>query len=111
MKTYHEMVAEEGWSNKDRISVSAVQNLTFKASCKRLCTGFSLVKLNVTIAQLALLIIGKCGFGFSFTWCDPARTSDGHMSVQEALRIVADTFMISTFVPKWIQRLPVQRYI
>ncbi|KJA20056.1 hypothetical protein HYPSUDRAFT_68834 [Hypholoma sublateritium FD-334 SS-4] len=88
LDTYHEMVAEEGWTNKDRISVSAVQNLTFK---------------------LALLIIGKCGFGFSFTWSEPARTSDGRMSVQEALRIVGDTFMIVTFVPKWVQRLPFEK--
>lgn len=59
--------------------------------------------------QLALLIIGKCGFGFSFTWSEPARTSDGRMSVQEALRITADTFMISTFAPKWTQKLPIKK--
>ena len=32
IKTYHEMVAEEGWTTKNRIDVSAVQNLTFKVS-------------------------------------------------------------------------------
>ena len=34
LKTYHEMVAEEGWTNKDRIYVPAVQNLTFKVSLR-----------------------------------------------------------------------------
>ena len=27
--------------------------------------------------QLALLIIGKCGFGFSFNWLEPPRSADG----------------------------------
>ncbi len=49
LKTYHEMVAEEGWTNKDQISVTAVQNLTFKAS-RRVCRSrFILVKLNATV--------------------------------------------------------------
>ncbi|KAF8966623.1 cytochrome P450 [Flammula alnicola] len=88
MKTYREMVSAEGWTDKNEIGVPAVQALTFK---------------------LALLIIGKCGFGFSFDWTEPAKTSDGKMSIQEALRIVADTHMIALFVPKWIQNLPFKK--
>ncbi|KJA21395.1 hypothetical protein HYPSUDRAFT_42034 [Hypholoma sublateritium FD-334 SS-4] len=89
LKTYREMVAEEGWSTQDRISIPAVQSLTFK---------------------LALLIIGKCGFGFQFSWAEPARTADGRMAVQEALRISADSFKVSLFVPWWIKILPFKRF-
>ncbi|KAF9482311.1 cytochrome P450 [Pholiota conissans] len=88
LTTYREMVTEEGWTNKKEVDIPVIQALTFK---------------------LALLIIGKCGFGFSFTWSEPARTADGRMSVQEAIRVVADTFMISSFVPKWIQNLPFKK--
>ncbi|KJA21393.1 hypothetical protein HYPSUDRAFT_42029 [Hypholoma sublateritium FD-334 SS-4] len=87
LKTYCEMVSEEGWISKDRVNVSAVQTLSTK---------------------FALLIIGKCGFGFSFGWSDPPRTADGRMTVQQALRIAADTFAISTFAPLWMRKLPVK---
>ena len=32
--------------------------------------------------QLALLIIAKCGFGFSFNWLEPPRSADGKMTIQ-----------------------------
>ncbi|KAF8155579.1 cytochrome P450 [Crassisporium funariophilum] len=88
LKTYHEMVVAEGWTGKKEIDVPVIQTLTFK---------------------LALLIIGKCGFGFSFDWFAPPRSADGSMSLQEALRVVADSHMIALFLPKWIQRLPLTR--
>ncbi len=67
------------------------------------------VCLNIT--QLALLIIGKCGFGFQFSWAEPARTADGRMAVQEALRISADSFKVSLFVPWWLKLLPLKRSV
>ncbi|KAF8815129.1 cytochrome P450 [Phlegmacium glaucopus] len=85
LKTYHEMIAVEGWADKKEISVPVVQSLTFK---------------------LALLIIGKCGFGFSFNWLEPPQSADGKMTIQHALRTVADSPSAILFVPKWIQRLP-----
>ncbi len=109
LKTYYEMIANEGWTNKDRIPVSAVQSLTFKASLQPHLVPTSYSVLLLSPNQLALLIIGKCGFGFPFTWSEPARTSDGRMSVQEALRINADTFIINTFAPAWTQMLPIKR--
>ncbi|KJA21394.1 hypothetical protein HYPSUDRAFT_67739 [Hypholoma sublateritium FD-334 SS-4] len=89
LKTYREMVAEEGWSTQDQINIPAAQALTVK---------------------FALLIIGKCGFGFPFKWADPARTSDGRMSVQEALRISADSFIVTLFTPWWMKALPFKRF-
>ncbi|KAF7426204.1 hypothetical protein PC9H_008571 [Pleurotus ostreatus] len=87
LQTYHEMVRAEGWADKDIAEVPAVQKLTFK---------------------LALLIIGHCAFGFPFDWSTPANLSDGLMSVQEALRIVADTHMFSVIAPKWVYKLPIK---
>ncbi|KAF8191805.1 cytochrome P450 [Pholiota molesta] len=89
LSTYREMVLEEGWTDKQEISLPAVQGLTFK---------------------LALLIIGRCGFGFPFTWSETPRAVDGRMSVQEALRIVVDSSTISHLLPKWAwQNLPFKR--
>ncbi|KAG6898860.1 hypothetical protein C0993_003485, partial [Termitomyces sp. T159_Od127] len=59
---------------------------------------------------LALLIIGKCGFGFSFNWSAPPTAPDGNMSVQEALRIVADSHMLAIAAPKWLLSLPFRRF-
>ncbi|KAF8649628.1 hypothetical protein AX16_005717 [Volvariella volvacea WC 439] len=86
-KTYYDMVATGEWSKIDVIDVPAVQSLTFK---------------------LALLIIGKCGFGFPFDWQEPPTALDGTISVQEALRIVADTTTIVLAAPKTIRSLPFQ---
>ncbi|KAJ7590446.1 cytochrome P450 [Mycena floridula] len=88
IKTYREMVKEEGWLDKKTVKVPVIQALTFK---------------------VALLIIGTCGFGFSFNWTEPLTTSDGGMSVQESLRIVADTYMLELFLPKWLSVLPIEK--
>ncbi|PPQ91914.1 hypothetical protein CVT25_001285 [Psilocybe cyanescens] len=88
LKTYGDMIAAEGWEGKQEIDVPVIQTLTFK---------------------LALLIIGKCGFGFSFNWFSPPRSKDGSLSIQEALRIVTDSHMIAVFLPQWIQNLPIKK--
>ncbi|KIK52840.1 hypothetical protein GYMLUDRAFT_49679 [Collybiopsis luxurians FD-317 M1] len=87
LKTYREMVASEGWEEKGSASVSAVQGLTFK---------------------LALILIGKCAFGFPLSWNDPPRTSDGGMSIQETMQIVTETYMLRVFAPKWVLSLPLK---
>ena len=61
--------------------------------------------------QLALLIIGKCGFGFSFNWLEPPRSADGKMTIQNALRAIADSVAAVLFVPKWFQRLSISGYV
>ncbi|KAH0580883.1 hypothetical protein H2248_012042 [Termitomyces sp. 'cryptogamus'] len=87
--TYREMVSAENWSSKITIDVPVIQRLTFK---------------------LALLIIGKCGFGFSFNWSAPPTAPDGNMSIQGALRIVADSSMLAVAAPKWLLSLPFRRF-
>ncbi|KAG5634271.1 hypothetical protein H0H81_002585, partial [Sphagnurus paluster] len=89
LDTYREMISAEGWDKSDTIEEPVIQKLTFK---------------------LALLIIGRCGFGFSFNWEAPPTAPDGSMSVQEALRVVADTHMLMIFAPKWILKLPFPRF-
>ena len=61
--------------------------------------------------QLALLIIVKCGFGFSFNWPEPPRSADGEMTIQHALRVISDSPAAILFVPKWFQRLSVLGYV
>ncbi|KAJ8517930.1 hypothetical protein ONZ45_g4924 [Pleurotus djamor] len=87
LRTYREMITAEGWENADVAEVPVVQKLTFK---------------------LALLVLGHCAFGFPFDWSTPARLPDGSMSVQEALRTVADTHIFAISAPKWVWKLPIK---
>jgi len=82
--TYHEMISAEGWTDKQEIDVPVVQLLTSK---------------------LALLIIGKCGFGFPFNWLEPPRSVDGKMTIQHAFRTISESFVAVLFVPRWFKRL------
>ncbi|KAF9485606.1 cytochrome P450 [Pholiota conissans] len=86
---HKQMVSAEGCDGKEVIDIPAVQSLTSK---------------------FALLLIGKCGFGFNFDWSAPPKASDGRMSFQESLRILLDATMIIGFVPKWMQRLPLPKF-
>ncbi|KAF8903942.1 cytochrome P450 [Gymnopilus junonius] len=88
LSTYKEMLAGEGWESKKEVEIPILQKFTFK---------------------YALLIIGKCGFGFDFNWFSPPKAADGKMSVLESLRVVADTYMIPVFMPKWVLKLPFKR--
>jgi len=98
------MITSEGWADKKTADIPVVQEYTFKV--------YLFILLRLTFdqhIQLALLMIGRCGFGFSFNWSTPARAPDGSMSLQEALRVVGDTHMIAIVLPKWVQRLPFRR--
>jgi hypothetical protein len=89
VSTYKDMVVTEGWSDPSRtvFDEPIVQRLTFK---------------------LALVIIGRCGFGFdSFSWSEQPKGESGEMSVQESLKIVSNTSMVSVIVPKWVWKIPI----
>ncbi|KAG6897030.1 hypothetical protein C0992_004558 [Termitomyces sp. T32_za158] len=79
------MEAAEGWSNKPMVDIPSADTLSTK---------------------MALLVIARCGFGLSFDWRSPPIGPDGEMSVQEALRLLTDSYIISMMIPKWIQYLP-----
>ncbi|KAG6900466.1 hypothetical protein C0993_010184 [Termitomyces sp. T159_Od127] len=79
------MEATEGWSNKQMVDIPSVETLSTK---------------------MALLLIARCGFGFSFDWSAPPAGPDGEMSVQEALRVLTDSYVISMMLPEWMQYLP-----
>ena len=64
-----------------------------------------------TIPQLALLTIGKCGFGFSFDWAQPPRSADGKMTIQHALHCISDSTTAVLVVPKWLQRLSISGWV
>ncbi len=99
------MIADEGWAAREQISVPVVQALTFKVS-----TSLKIVAPSQSYhGQVALLVISKCGFGFTFNWSEPVRTADGRMSLQEAFRVISETILITSFVPKWVRKLPFKR--
>ncbi|KAG5634315.1 hypothetical protein H0H81_002432 [Sphagnurus paluster] len=85
LNTYRQMEAAESWDTKDTVDVPIVPHITSK---------------------MALLIIARCGFGFSFDWTAPPMGPDGTMSVQESLRILADSSIVSLMAPDWVRYLP-----
>ncbi|KAJ7269943.1 cytochrome P450 [Mycena rebaudengoi] len=88
-KTYHDMIEVEGWEKKDVVEIPIIQKLTLK---------------------LAFLIISNCGFGFPSTWAVPPEAADGGMPIQEALRLVAENYLIDLLVPKWLMHLPIPKF-
>ncbi|KAK1232459.1 hypothetical protein PQX77_004397 [Marasmius sp. AFHP31] len=88
IKTYRDMVSSEGWDTQSTVKVPAVQALTFK---------------------FALLVLGICAFGFDFNWTAPPETTEGEMSVQEAIRTILDENMLLVFAPDWVKKLPFER--
>ncbi|KAG6819746.1 hypothetical protein H0H93_009046 [Arthromyces matolae] len=83
--TYEQMLEDEGWLNEDAVEIPGVQRYTSK---------------------FALLVIAKCGFGLPYHWSSPPTDVDGKMSIQEALRFLADTFLLDFIFPSWVLRLP-----
>ncbi|KAG7097880.1 hypothetical protein E1B28_005192 [Marasmius oreades] len=84
LKTYQDMVSAEGWSDKKTVDVPVTQVATFK---------------------FALIVLGLCAFGFDFNWTEPAATTEGEMTVQEAMRTVIDNYLYLIFTPPWMKRL------
>ncbi|KAG6815553.1 hypothetical protein H0H87_000605, partial [Tephrocybe sp. NHM501043] len=85
LETYGEMEDAEGWSNRDSVEIPAVEAISTK---------------------MALLIIAKCGFGLPVHWSTPPFGPDGNMSVQEAIRVLVDSYIIGMMMPTWVQYLP-----
>lgn len=79
------MIEGEGWTGKDSVEVPAIQKLTF---------------------QVALLVISTCGFGLPFNWEEPPVTSDGSMTVQQALHVTNERAIAITNLPRWTHKLP-----
>ncbi|KAF9258180.1 cytochrome P450 [Marasmius fiardii PR-910] len=83
LKTYRDMVSVEGWSDKKTVDVPVTQ---------------------VATSKFALIVLGLCAFGFDFNWTEPPTTTEGEMTVQEAMRTVIDNYLYLIFTPPWIQR-------
>lgn len=50
----------------------------------------------------------------NFSWSEPPKAEGAEgkqMSVQDALRIVAETSSLAGVLPKWITRLPLEMYV
>ncbi|KAG6918369.1 hypothetical protein DXG01_015021 [Tephrocybe rancida] len=56
---------------------------------------------------MALLVIAKCGFGLTVEWSAPPVGPDGNITVQEAVRVLADSYFVGMMMPNWVQYLPV----
>ncbi|KAF4593401.1 hypothetical protein EYR38_009115 [Pleurotus pulmonarius] len=104
-QAYHEMVAAEGWGEGDIVEIPIAQTITMKVKFLRRLRTCVLIH-SVALHQLTMLIIGQCVFGFPFTWISPARLSDGSMSIQECISLIADRIFALRILPKWAQKLP-----
>ncbi|KAG6828823.1 hypothetical protein H0H92_006648 [Tricholoma furcatifolium] len=80
-------VAHQGWSTMNTVDLPFFQTISTK---------------------MALLIVAKCGFqvGFSVDWSAPPTDPDGTISIQEALRVDTDSYVLSLMVPNWVRSLP-----
>ncbi|KAG5638340.1 hypothetical protein H0H81_000583 [Sphagnurus paluster] len=85
LNTYRQMEVAEGWEHRNAVVLPVVQKITTK---------------------LALLVVARCGFGLSFDWSAPPMGPDGTMSVQESLRVLADSYMLGLMAPDWVRNLP-----
>jgi hypothetical protein len=55
--------------------------------------------------------MGACGFGLPFTWTEQPTAAGQKMSLQEALRIVADNLMFAMAAPKWAYHIPTPWFV
>ncbi|KAG6828737.1 hypothetical protein H0H93_014767, partial [Arthromyces matolae] len=85
IRVYYEMCKDEGWTTQNTVDIPAVNELPTK---------------------MALLVIAKCGFGLTYNWSSPPTGPDGTITVQEALRVLVDSFIISLIIPEWMRNLP-----
>ncbi len=107
INTFNEMMSSDEWLDKKTVEVPIVQRLTFKV-CSPTFLGSPVVAVKRSI-QYALFIIGKCAFGFPFSWSEPPTGANGKMTLQEALRIVTDSLTLTILTPKWAFKLPIKR--
>ncbi|KAF8994049.1 cytochrome P450 [Cyathus striatus] len=84
IRTYSEMVVEEGFEDKKVVELPVVQSLTTK---------------------FTLLIIGRCGFGFPFTWAEPIPAAGDKMSFPQAVRTFMRRLQL-LHLATWAQSIP-----
>ncbi|KAL0568976.1 hypothetical protein V5O48_012994 [Marasmius crinis-equi] len=89
LKTYRDMVSAEGWIGQKSVDIPRLQTSTMK---------------------FALIVLGICAFGFDFNWTAPPTAAEGEISVQEAMRIVIDSYTFLAFAPEWVKRLPFKSF-
>ncbi|KAJ6470065.1 cytochrome P450 [Mycena vitilis] len=88
IEVYRDMVEVEGWEAKDVVDIPVIQKITLK---------------------LAFLLISTCGFGFASTWDTPPQAAEGGMSIQETLKLVAESNLLELTFPRWLFYLPIPR--
>ncbi|KAK2462367.1 hypothetical protein APHAL10511_005673 [Amanita phalloides] len=86
--TYRDMIASEKWVNKREMNIPVFQELVYK---------------------FALLVIMKCGFGVPFSWSTPPEANDGSTSLQQALQLITDNFILVIY-GNWLLRLPLPKF-
>ncbi|KAF8997082.1 cytochrome P450 [Cyathus striatus] len=84
VRTYSEMVVAEGFEDKKVVEIPAVQSLTTK---------------------LAFLIIGRCGFGFPFSWAEPIRATGSKMAFPQAIRVYMRHLLL-LYLPSCVRSIP-----
>ncbi|EGN98796.1 hypothetical protein SERLA73DRAFT_54040, partial [Serpula lacrymans var. lacrymans S7.3] len=85
LRSYHDMMAAEGWDKKQVVEIYSMQRITSK---------------------FALLIISSCGFGLPFTWESPPIESESSVTIQDAIYTTARSLAFVR-APGWAWYLPV----
>ncbi|KAF8994052.1 cytochrome P450 [Cyathus striatus] len=85
---YSEMLAAEGFEDKKVVEIPKIQRITF---------------------DFAFLVIGRCGFGFPFSWTEQIESNRSGMSFPDAMHIFVKYMQILQ-LPKMIRRLPISRF-
>ncbi|KAG6828824.1 hypothetical protein H0H92_006649 [Tricholoma furcatifolium] len=109
LKTYNQMETVEGWETRNELVIPAVHQHSSKVGTISVHVEYPHSPRSFDCDhKMALLVIAKCGFGFPFDWATPPTSPDGKMTIQEALRTIIDSHVISLMVPKWVFKNPLR---
>ncbi|KAL0573735.1 hypothetical protein V5O48_008231 [Marasmius crinis-equi] len=101
LKTYREMISEEGWTDKKSVDIPVLQAATFKVNITQLS---ALGKITYT--QAGILSSPWSSSGYAPSVLTSIATAQGEMTVQQVMRIVLDNHVFLVFAPEWLKRLP-----
>ncbi|KAF9004600.1 cytochrome P450 [Cyathus striatus] len=85
-RTYRRLCSSSGWDTSKAVEINTMQDITFK---------------------FALLIIGKCGFGFDWADALPTAGDSSETTIHDALHTVLDGSIFLGVVPKVFLSLPI----
>ncbi|KAF8994048.1 cytochrome P450 [Cyathus striatus] len=71
--------------------------------------SFEVTSVQRLMSKFAFFLIGRCGFGFPFSWADSPNDVTGKITSPQAMRIFIDDIHL-LHLPKWTLRLPFKKF-